>query len=316
MSTATQATAGVARETQTALGTQAARSLSTTTKTPPQTQATSPRWLLRILPWIDVSGGTYRLTRTTRRAIERHGSDQPAVITSAGHVGEVRLPAGFVDYETPAREFPLGVAQTVLRVHTRVDELYSHPMSQYEQQLRLTVEALRERQEHELLHHPDFGLLQNIEPRHSIRTRSGGPAPADLDSLVAKQTRPRYLLAHPRAIAAFSRQCNRSGIRPGTAEAGGRPVLSWRGVPILPCDKLPITPERETTILVLRTGEDRQGVVGLRPTGLPDQLEPGVNVRRIGIDEQAVASHLVSAYYSVAMLLPNSVCALTGVSLD
>jgi hypothetical protein len=153
-------------------------------------------------------------------------------------------------------------------------------------------------------------------PRHSIRTRAGAPVPADLDDLVAKQTRPRYLLAHPRAIAAFSRQCNRAGIRPGTAEADGRPVLSWRGVPMLPCDKLPISRERETTILVLRPGEDRQGVVGLRPTALPDQVEPGVNVRRIGIDDQAVASYLVSAYYSVAMLLPNCVCALTGVSLD
>ena len=315
MSAGTRQTAAM-QTTRTALGTQAARSLATRTKTPPQTQAISPRWLLRILPWIDVSGGTYRLTRTTRRAIERRGSDQLAVVTSAGHAGEVTLPAAFVDYETPAREFPLGVAQTVLRVHTRVDELYSHPMSQYEQQLRLTVEALRERQEHELLHHPESGLLHNIEPRHSIRTRSGVPTSADLDNLVAKQTRPRYLLAHPRAIAAFSRQCNRAGIRPGTAEAGGRAVLSWRGVPMLPCDKLPITPERETTILVLRPGEDRQGVVGLRPAELPDQLEPGVSVRRIGIDDRAVASYLVSAYFSVAMLVPNCVCALTGVGLD
>jgi hypothetical protein len=302
--------------TRTTLDTQAARNLATTTNTPPRMQAVSPRWLLRILPWVDVSGGTYRLTRTTRRALERSGSDQPAVVTSAGHAGEVTLPPMFVDYETPAREFPLGLAQTILRVHTRVDELYSDPMSQYEQQLRLTVEALRERQEHELLHHPEFGLLHNTAPRHSIRTRAGAPTPADLDNLIAKQTRPRFLLAHPRAIAAFSRQCNLAGIRPGTAEAGGRPVLSWRGVPMLPCDKLPISSERETTILVLRPGEDRQGVIGLRPTELPDQIEPGVNVRRIGIDDQAVASYLVNVYYSVAMLVPNCVCALTGVSLD
>lgn len=309
MSTDTQAS-------PTSLDTSAARNLSTTTKTPPQNQAVSPRWLLRILPWIDVDGGTYRLTRTTRRAIERRGSDQPAVVTAAGHVGEVKVPSMFVDYETPAREFPLSVAQTVLRLHNRVDELYSHPMSQFEQQLRLTVEALRERQEHELLHDPEIGLLRTIEPRHSIRTRAGAPTPADLDNLVAKQTRPRYLLAHPKAIAAFSRQCNLAGLRPGTAEAGGRPVLSWRGVPMLPCGQLPISAERETTILVLRPGEDRQGVIGLRPTGLPDQLEPGVNVRKLSTDAQAVTAYLVSAYYSVAMLVPNCVCALTGVTLE
>jgi hypothetical protein len=34
-------------------------------------------------------------------------------------------------------------------------------MNQTEQQLRLTIEALRERQEHELVNNRGFGLLQN-----------------------------------------------------------------------------------------------------------------------------------------------------------
>ena len=301
---------------ETSLGTVAARNLATTTKTPPQAQAVTPRWLLRILPWIDVDGGAYRLTRTTRRALERQGSDQPGVVTTAGHAGEVRLPSMFVDYETPAREYELSVAQTVLRVHNRVDELYNDPMPQFDEQLRLTVDALRERQEHELLHNADFGLLRNVAPRHSIRARSGAPSPADLDNLVAKQTRPRYLLAHPNAIAAFSRQCNLSRVRPELTQMGGQRVLLWRGVPLLPCDKLPISPERESTILVLRPGDDRQGVIGLRPTELPDQLEPGISVRKMGTDMQAVTSYLVSAYYAAAMLIPNCVCALTGVFVD
>jgi hypothetical protein len=301
---------------QTSLGTDAARNLATTSKTPPQAQAISPRWLLRILPWLDVAGGSYRLTRTTRRALERRGSDQPALVTTAGHAGEVTLPGMFVDYETPAREYELSVAQTVLRMHNRVDELYNDPMPQFEQQLRLTVEALRERQEQELLLNPDFGLLHNTEPRHSIRTRSGPPTPADLDNLVAKQTSPRYLLAHPKAVAAFSRQCNRAGIRPEQTEIQGQRVLLWRGVPMLPCDKLPISPDRETTILVLRPGQERQGVLGLRPAELPDQLEPGISVRKLGTDTQAVASYLVSAYYAVAMLVPNCVCALNGVAIS
>ena len=302
---------------QTTLGTHAARNLATTTKTPPQIQAITPRWLLRILPWVDVQGGTYRLTRTTQRAIERRGSDQPGVVTSAGHVGEVTLPGMFVDYEVPAREYQLSVAQTVLRIHNRVDELYNHPMRQFDEQLRLTVEALRERQEHEILHNEDFGLLRNTEPRHSIRTRSGPPTPLDLDTLVAKQTRPRYLLMHPRALAAFSRQCTKAGLRPGLVQLEGQTVRSWRGVPILPCDKLPIDARRETTILVLRTGEDRQGIVGLRPgDDLPGQIESGMSLRKLGTDPKAVTSYLVSAYYSVAMLIPNCVCALTGVSVD
>ncbi|MEU8280445.1 Crp/Fnr family transcriptional regulator, partial [Microbispora bryophytorum] len=47
-------------------------------------------------------------------------------------------------------------------------------------------------------------------------------------------------------------------------------VIAWRGVPILPCDKIPISEGGLSSILVMRTGADKQGVVGLRRTGLPD----------------------------------------------
>ena len=43
---------------QMALGTLAARQLATTSKSPPQMQGITPRWLLRVLPWVSVTGGT------------------------------------------------------------------------------------------------------------------------------------------------------------------------------------------------------------------------------------------------------------------
>ena len=50
-------------ETQTALNTAAAKNLATTTKTPPQMQGITSRWLLKMLPWVQVTGGTYRVNR-------------------------------------------------------------------------------------------------------------------------------------------------------------------------------------------------------------------------------------------------------------
>lgn len=299
----------------TSLGTAAARTLTTTTKSAPQMRGISPRWLLRILPWIDVHGGTYRVTRTVRRAIGRRGSNQPGVVTFAGHHGEPTLPGMFVDYELAAREYPMSVAQAVLRLHTRVGDLYNQPMDQYQQQLRLTLEALYERQEHELINNPDFGLLHNVVDRHRIPANGDPPAPSSLDHLISRQTRPRYLLAHPRAIAAFGRECNRCGIAPETLMLNGHRVQAWRGFPLLPCDKLTISPDGTTSILVLRTGEDRQGVVGLRQVGLPNEHEPGVNIRRMGVGQLAVTSYLVSIYFSIAMLIPNCVVALDDVQV-
>src|ERR1044072_9754453 len=48
---------------QLSLGTAAARNLATTTKSAPQMQGITSRWLLRVLPWVEARGGAYRVNR-------------------------------------------------------------------------------------------------------------------------------------------------------------------------------------------------------------------------------------------------------------
>ena len=450
----------------TSLGTQAARNLATTTKTVPQMQGISSRWLLRKLPWVNVSGGTYRVNRRLTLSVDRgrvafeiNGSDdvrvvpgtlrelpmlrgfpddgvlaelaagfsprdfapgevlvaegapvdalllvahgrlelvgtgrygapavkrvvtdghsleddthldeqsrwehsvkattagivmvlpraafarihdnspalqqhlaayvansrkpmdrkgQASIEMSAGHAGEATLPTAFVDYDISPREYDLSLTQTVLRVHSRVADLYNDPMNQTEQQLRLTVEAIRERQEWELLNNRDFGLLHNADYDQRIPTRSGPPTPDDLDNLLSMRRSTKLFLAHPKAIAAFFRECNSRGIYPDPVNVDGHHVQAWRGVPIYPCGKIPVTAAQSTSILAMRTGEDDQGVVGLHQTGLPDELQPGLNVRFMGIDEKAIISYLVTAYYSTAILIPDAVGILENVEV-
>ncbi|WP_051457733.1 family 2B encapsulin nanocompartment shell protein [Microbispora sp. ATCC PTA-5024] len=243
----------------------------------------------------------------------RHG--EAAIELASGHSGEPDLPATFVDYEATPREYELSVAQTVLRVHTRVADLYNEPMDQVEQQLRLTVEALRERQEHELVNNREFGLLHNADLKQRIYTRTGPPTPDDLDELLSRRRSSHFFLAHPRTIAAFGRECTRRGVYPAPVELHGRTVPAWRGVPILPCNKIPVTEARTSSILVLRTGEDDQGVIGLHKTGIPDEYEPSLSVRFMGINEKAVISYLVSAYYSAAVLVPDALGVLENVEI-
>ena len=238
-----------------------------------------------------------------------------SIEVASGHVGEPVLPGTFVDYELEPREYELSVAQTVLRVHTRVADLYNEPMNQVEEQLRLTIEALRERQEHELINNREFGLLHNADPRQRLHTRSGPPTPDDLDELLARRRKTRCLLAHPKAIAAFGRACNARGVLPGHTRLDGVPVQTWRGVPLLPCDKIPVSPLGTTAVLALRLGEAGQGVVGLRQTGIPEEFEPGLNVRFMGINDQAVISYLVSTYFSVAVLVPDALGILQDVEI-
>jgi hypothetical protein len=450
-----------------ALSTEAARNLATTTKTVPQMQGISSRWLLRKLPWVNVSGGTYRVNRRLtvgvgrgRVAFEQNGADDvriipqtlrelptlrgfpddallaalaaaftprevaagqvlaqegapveemyiiahgrveligtgrygaPAVVgivsdghtlgdqthaspdarwehtvkaatsgtvmviaraafqqlydaspalqahfaaylenagrpqdgkgqasieLSAGHHGEEQLPGTYVDYDLAPREYGLSLTQTVLRVHARVADLYNEPMNQTEQQLRLTVEAIRERQEWELVNNREFGLLHNADYDQRVPTRSGPPTPDDLDQLLSMRRSTRMFLAHPKAIAAFYRECNSRGIYPDAANVDGHAVPAWRGVPIYPCGKIPVSSVHTSSIIALRTGEDDQGVVGLHQVGLPDEFQPGLNVRFMGIDEKALISYLVTAYYSAAILVPDAIGVLEDVEVS
>jgi CRP-like cAMP-binding protein len=447
------------------LGTQAARQLTTTAKSVPQMQGISPRWLLRLLPWVQVSGGVYRVNRRlsyargdgrlsfsnigakvevvpqalaelpllrgfdddlvlmalAKRFVQRqykagehlvelgqpaehvfllvHGkaaklgvgeygdqttldtladgdhfgdhavveSDdfwkftvkaitpcialvlpqqvfedlitqsavlkahvekfkeslskpqdkmgQAAIALASGHSGEPVLPGTFVDYELKPREYQLSAVQTILKVHTRVADLFNDPMNQTEQQIRLTIEAVRERQEHEMINNHEFGLLHNADLKQRINTRSGPPTPDDLDELLSRRRKTRFFLAHPRTIAAFGQECSKRGVYPSEVELNGSKVLGWRGVPLLPSDKIPISESRTSSILALRTGEKDQGVIGLHNAGIPDEVEPSLSVRRMDINESALSSYLVSAYFSAAILIPDALGILENVQI-
>jgi Phage capsid-like protein/Cyclic nucleotide-binding domain len=233
-------------------------------------------------------------------------SGQAEIALAAGHVGEPTLQGTFVDYELAPREYELSVAQTVLRVHTRVADLYNEPMNQTEQQLKLTIHALTERKEFELVNDPSFGLLANCDLEQRIRTRTGPPTPDDFDELLSRRRGSQFLLAHPKTIVAFYRECTRAGIYPDNAVFRDSAVLAWRGIPLLPCGKIPISKNLTSSVIVLRTGEDNEGVIGLHQTEIPDEYEPGLSVRFMGINEKAVINYLVSTYYSAAVLVPDA----------
>ncbi len=244
------------------------------------------------------------------------GDGEAAIEVTAGHAEETTLAGTFVDYELAPREYELSIAQTVLRVSSRVADLYNEPYNQTEEQLRLTIEALRERQEHELINNREFGLLHNADLKQRIQSRTGAPTPDDMDELLATVWKePCFFLAHPRAIAAFGREANRQGIYPTSVDVNGAQVTAWRGVPIFPCNKIPVTNNRTSSILLLRTGLEKQGVVGLHQTGIPDEYQPSLSVRFMGISEKAIISYLVTAYYSAAVLIPDALGILEDVEI-
>lgn len=88
---------------QSSLGTAAARNLATTTKSAPQMQEISSRWLLRMLPWVETKGGVYRvnrrLTYTVGDGRVEFVQDGADVRVIPSQLGELALLRGFDDVE-------------------------------------------------------------------------------------------------------------------------------------------------------------------------------------------------------------------------
>ena len=291
------------------LSEQQARQLANVTKTVPMMEAITPRWLVTFLSWVPVEAGTYRVnkvkvTRPGTRTIECSPDE------------EIDLPEIYVDYEEKPREYTLNAVTTVLDVQTRISDLYRSPHDQIREQLRLMIEKIKERQENELVNNNEYGLLHNIAADFKLKARKGTPTPDDFDELIARVWKePSFFLAHPRAIAAFARECTRRGVPPPTVNLFGSPFLIWRGIPLVPCDKLTIKAEK-TSILLLRTGEKKQGVVGLFQPGLPGEVSPSLSVRFMGINHKAIASYLISLYCSIAVLTEDAIGVLENVNVD
>lgn len=296
-------------ETQLSLSAQAARNLATATVTVPQWDEITPRWLHKLLPWVDVDGGVYRVNRVIKK--------DPTVSVLTVDTGEPKLPTTFVDYDVDPREYHLSTIQTVLNTHTRVTDLYSNRIDQLREQVRLTVDAVKEREEWELINHPKFGLFNEVAEQQRITARTGTPTPDDLDDLLALVwKKPAFFLGHPKAIAAFGREATRRGVPPPTVSIFGSPFITWRGIPLIPTDKLQIGENGKTSILLLRVGEAQQGVVGLQKAGVTGEIEPGLSVRYMGTNENSIASHLVTRYFSAAVLTEDAIARLDDVSVN
>ena len=159
-----------------------------------------------------------------------------------------------------------------------------------------------------------------------ISARYGSPTPDDLDDLLALVwKKPAFFLAHPKAIAAFEARGRTWRPLPPVCPSicSVRPTIRVAGRSVrCPCDKLEMKSRYQsnqwlgtTSILLLRTGEADQGVVGLHQTGIPGEIQPGLSARLMGLDSLGVASYLLSLYFSCAILTDDALGVLENVEV-
>jgi len=293
--------------------------LADITKTPPQFGAITPRWITRFLEFKGLDAGIYRVNKVVE-------GETPLDVLCSSEKKGLEIPEGYVEYSQKPREYILNSISTIINVDTAVQDVYSSPYDQTKEQLNLAIESLRERQESQIINNDDYGLLKNVPESQRIKkpgNKANSPMPDDLDELLSKVWKdPSFFLAHPRAIAAFQRECTRRGVPPTTISTFGGTFIQWRGIPLIPTDKLfvdglknPKGKGGKTNILLVRTGEAKRGVVGLYQTGLQNEQGRGLSVRFKGVDNKGLASYLLSLYCSAAILADDAIAVLEDVEV-
>lgn len=300
----------------------------------------TPRWLCQAFlgtkSCVKVKGGIYRLNQGDELSLD--APTPPLTIgasaetlpvndmkNSFAHGAGSIVNTSFAKYKV--REIRLEILQTVLKVHTRIPELYSDTHNQLEQQMALAAEYLYETKENLLFNHHDFGLMNQCSPvRKSEKERP--ITPDVLDSLVqAVWKTPSFFFMHPVALQAFHKETNRLGLSLDTCEMLGGTFSMWRGFPILPSNKLHLTylPGHEkdnihlhlidrpegvctTNVILVRMGPEKQGVFSLYAEGTEgSQRFPFIKIDYMNTDNASVASYLMTMYLGLAVPTPTAV---------
>ncbi len=306
--------------------------LSSSHKSRPFWEGRSPRWICQMMmqrACVPVTGGIFRLNKVTEPFIPIQVSAGSNLINLPAenlnvmhsHNENTTLSNSYAAYDEAPREIHLQPIQTVVKMHTRIPALYSTHHNQLEMQLSLSAEYMYESKENLIYNHPDWGLINNVAPKLQIKS-DGGPTPDLLDDMLSRVWKvPDVFAMHPEAIASFNQTCNSMGIKLDTLEFNGGHFVCWRGIPILPTNKLYLHDgegktlhdrnpgKSKTDILLLRMGEDKQGVISLYAAGTEGSPRfPFITVDFMGISDESIASYIMTMYVAVAVLTAGALC--------
>jgi hypothetical protein len=311
-----------------------ARVISDSHKSRPYWGIITPRWICRMLQdghCVPIDGGRFRLNRVaepilpTHTAVAARLSDrlpEQHVRIVHSQPEDATIPGSYATFEEDFRTIPLEPIQQSVRINVRNATLYADNYCQVRQQVYLTSQFLYESTENLIFNHPEYGLLHNTAPDMYIRS-DHGPSPDLLDDMLSRCWRsPDCYLMHPEALESFHRTASAAGITTLSKEMMGSYFTTWRGIPILPSNKLHLTVESDTHVAprastemvtthvcLLRLGEAKQGVISLYAARAAGTEEfPFINIDFMGIDNIGVASYLMSTYRAMAVLTPSALC--------
>jgi len=231
--------------------------------------------------------------RTLQASVNQSGEKNIDLVS--GTAENVIIPETFVDYSAAPKEYSLSSVQTLVRVHTRVSDLYNKK----------------------------FDLLHSADPSFRISARYGAPNPrrprrAAGPGVEAAQLLPGPSEGHRRLRAGMHLARRAPGHRHGQRRHG-HPLAGHSPDPFGQAraqEPLPVQPGPGDDVDPPGEGrEGNQGVVGLNQKGIPGEIAPSLSARLMGLDNLGVASYLLTLYFSAAVLADNAIAVLENVEV-
>ena len=300
----------------------------------------SPRWICRFFNkygCVPVEGGALRINELTEKFIPVQKSVSTSLLelptgnlnVSHSHIEGSLLDSSYAQYNQNPKEVQLQPIQSITRFPTRLQTLYSNVEDQLFDQLALIAETIYETKENLIFNHPEYGLLHQVKPALKM-THDGPPSPSLLDDMLSRVWKmPDVWVMHPEALQAFHDEANKLGISLESKEFFGSALTCWRGLPILPTNKLYLINDHnrdksaiektvynlddrmrgqsKTHVVLLRIGEKKQGAISLFPKGMTgSKAFPLIDIDFMGIDEFGNAKYMLSTYSAIAILTPGA----------
>ena len=198
--------------------------------------------------------------------------------------------------------------ETILQIPSNILEIANSPNNQYNNQLDLSIQKIKEEQENFYINGSldNIGIFEFCKQNNKLIDSNNIISPDSLDDLMENVwIKPTFFLMHPKVLSIFCKICNNKAINLETIELFGHPFISWRGLPIITSDKIKIN-NNESYVFLLRTGESDNGVIKLYNANANE----GYFIRKNETDTLGLNYTRISLYTNIAIIDYDSICAI------
>lgn len=217
-----------------------------------------------------------------------------------------------VEYRHQPEEIEMVAIETLVKIPSKIYDVMNYPHNQTNHQIRLTIENLYEQQEKYFINNIHTGLIAYCSKNNRIKTYNSQISPDILDDLLALVwNKPSFYLVHPIILTEICKACNNKALNMGTTELFGYQFITWRGLPIVPCDKIPYSTSSNTYAFLIRTGTNDSGVVQLYNMTPTKSGHSGIFIESSMTDNLGSVNTRITLYTNVAVLSSESIaCAM------